>query len=39
MEELGIGRPSTYAPTISTIQNRNILKKVILRERVDIMIN
>ena len=23
MEELGIGRPSTYAPTITTIQNRN----------------
>ncbi len=23
MEELGIGRPSTYAPTIQTIQNRN----------------
>src|SRR5690625_1839771 len=23
LEELGIGRPSTYAPTISTIQNRN----------------
>ena len=22
LEELGIGRPSTYAPTISTIQNR-----------------
>ena len=22
MEELGIGRPSTYAPTIQTIQNR-----------------
>ncbi len=23
LEELGIGRPSTYAPTITTIQNRN----------------
>jgi DNA topoisomerase I len=23
LEEMGIGRPSTYAPTISTIQNRN----------------
>lgn len=22
LEELGIGRPSTYAPTISTIQDR-----------------
>ena len=22
LEELGIGRPSTYAPTIQTIQNR-----------------
>ena len=27
MEELGIGRPSTYAPTISTIQNRNYIQK------------
>jgi DNA topoisomerase-1 len=24
LEELGIGRPSTYAPTISTIQNRGM---------------
>ena len=27
MEELGIGRPSTYAPTISTIQNRQYIEK------------
>jgi DNA topoisomerase-1 len=27
MEELGIGRPSTYAPTITTIQNRNYVVK------------
>ena len=27
MEELGIGRPSTYAPTISTIQNRDYIEK------------
>ncbi len=27
MEELGIGRPSTYAPTISTIQNRGYVVK------------
>ena len=24
LEELGIGRPSTYAPTIQTIQNRGM---------------
>lgn len=27
LEELGIGRPSTYAPTISTIQNRKYVIK------------
>ena len=27
MEELGIGRPSTYAPTISTIQGRDYVEK------------
>ena len=27
MEELGIGRPSTYAPTISTIQKRDYVEK------------
>lgn len=27
LEEKGIGRPSTYAPTISTIQDRNYVKK------------
>jgi DNA topoisomerase-1 len=27
LEELGIGRPSTYAPTISTIQRRNYVEK------------
>ncbi len=29
LEELGIGRPSTYAPTISTIQKRNYVTKEI----------
>jgi len=27
LEEIGIGRPSTYAPTISTIQTRNYVQK------------
>src|SRR6056297_1471847 len=27
LEELGIGRPSTYAPTISTIQHRGYVEK------------
>ena len=27
LEELGIGRPSTYAPTISTIINRKYVEK------------
>jgi len=27
LEELGIGRPSTYAPTIQTIQNRGYISK------------
>lgn len=27
LEELGIGRPSTYAPTISTIQQRNYVER------------
>ena len=34
LEELGIGRPSTYAPTISTIQNREYVGKRII-EGVD----
>jgi DNA topoisomerase-1 len=27
LEELGIGRPSTYAPTVSTIQNRGYVQR------------
>jgi DNA topoisomerase-1 len=27
LEELGIGRPSTYAPTISTVQKRGYVLK------------
>ncbi|MCF6181676.1 type I DNA topoisomerase [Lutibacter sp.] len=30
LEELGIGRPSTYAPTISTIQRRDYIVKEII---------
>jgi DNA topoisomerase-1 len=30
LEELGIGRPSTYAPTISTIQRRNYVQKPVI---------
>ena len=30
LEELGIGRPSTYAPTISTIQRRGYVEKPVL---------
>lgn len=33
MEELGIGRPSTYAPTISTIQTRGYVEKTDLEGR------
>src|SRR5210317_1276825 len=34
LEELGIGRPSTYAPTISTIQNRGYVEKGIYEGEV-----
>jgi DNA topoisomerase-1 len=33
LEELGIGRPSTYAPTISTIQTRGYVEKTDLEGR------
>ena len=33
MEELGIGRPSTYAPTISTIQKRGYVEKKTLEPK------
>jgi len=32
LEEYGIGRPSTYAPTISTIQTRNYVAKNVQRK-------
>ena len=41
LEELGIGRPSTYAPTISTVQKREYVAKVqneLERLEEDIMI-
>jgi DNA topoisomerase-1 len=34
LEEMGIGRPSTYAPTISTIQTRGYVEKTDLEGRV-----
>lgn len=38
LEELGIGRPSTYAPTIQTIQNREYVdKKEILPQEREII--
>jgi DNA topoisomerase-1 len=39
LEELGIGRPSTYAPTISTIINRNYVRKEILMVTKEIIPN
>lgn len=42
LEELGIGRPSTYAPTISTVQKRGYVEKSNLegneREVVDVLL-
>ena len=34
LEELGIGRPSTYAPTISTIQNRGYVERSALEGEI-----
>lgn len=43
LEELGIGRPSTYAPTISTIQTRGYVEKTDLegkeREVIELKLN
>ncbi|MCK5476254.1 MAG: type I DNA topoisomerase, partial [Candidatus Pacebacteria bacterium] len=42
LEELGIGRPSTYAPTISTIQDRGYVEKIEKRlhpQEVGIIVN
>ena len=36
LEELGIGRPSTYAPTISTIQKRGYVEKSQLEKKENI---
>ena len=38
LEELGIGRPSTYAPTISTVQNRGYVAKGVV-ETIKKLIN
>ncbi|MDF1498026.1 MAG: type I DNA topoisomerase [Patescibacteria group bacterium] len=42
LEELGIGRPSTYAPTISTIQDRGYVEKIEKRlhpQEIGILVN
>lgn len=43
LEEYGIGRPSTYAPTIDTIQKRNYVKKELDKKlhptEIGIMVN
>ena len=43
LEELGIGRPSTYAPTISTVQTRGYVEKLDLegteREVTELQLN
>ncbi|MBW6441125.1 type I DNA topoisomerase [Patescibacteria group bacterium] len=42
LEELGIGRPSTYAPTISTIQDRGYVTKIEKRlhpQEIGILVN
>ncbi len=37
LEELGIGRPSTYAPTVSTIQTRGYVEKVDLEGKPKVL--
>ena len=39
LEELGIGRPSTYAPTITTIQKENLFQKEFLKVRKGLTLN
>lgn len=39
LEELGIGRPSTYAPTISVIQNRGYVEKKDLEGKIRTCLN